>query len=81
VVEGSSARIRNRDRRAALAKATALLQQFGVALRPLVAESEEPELATEGLGLWFNWIVEERERFTTVPRLGTDDGGRNDHAE
>ncbi|MBV9530854.1 MAG: hypothetical protein JO283_07260 [Bradyrhizobium sp.] len=37
-----------------LARAASLLQQLASTLRPLTAESEEPELATEGLGLLFN---------------------------
>lgn len=53
LVDGSTKRLHNRERRAALAKASELLRQLRSCLRPLAAESEEPEHVTEGLGLLF----------------------------
>ena len=70
LVNGSTAAVRNAERRAALAKALAQLQQLTRALRPLQAQSAEPELAFEGLGLLFNWISDERERLTEGPHHG-----------
>ena len=64
MVAGSTAAVRNAERRAALAKALAQLQQLATSLRPLTATSEEGELAIEGLGLLFNWFVGEGERLT-----------------
>jgi hypothetical protein len=69
LVGGSTKGVRNRHRRVALARASMLL---GSTLRPLVAESAEPELATEGLGLLQNWLSDERERTSA-------DGVRDDH--
>jgi len=63
-VEGSTKQLIQRERRIALNMLAEQLRQFAEALRPLTALSEEPELATEGLGLLFNWIAEERERLT-----------------
>jgi hypothetical protein len=51
LLDGSTRQLRNRERRAALVRASALLNQLRDALRPLTAASEEPELASEGLGL------------------------------
>src|SRR5215472_9299966 len=53
LINGSTKGLRNRERRAALAKASALLQQLAATLRPLRAGNEQPGLATEGLALLF----------------------------
>jgi hypothetical protein len=50
LIDGSSKRTRNGERRVALAQASAHLAQLAAYLRPLIASSEEPELATEALG-------------------------------
>jgi hypothetical protein len=68
LIEAGRKAFANRARRAALEKAHAQLQQLASSLRPLTAESEEPENATEGLGLLFNWFASERERVTAAPR-------------
>ena len=70
LVDGSTAAVRNRERRAALSKALAQLQQLAASLRPLQAESEDPALVTEGLGLLYNWVGDERERLTEGPCHG-----------
>src|SRR5215471_18962395 len=41
--------VRNRERRAALARASGLLEQLTSTLMPLAAESTEPKLVTESL--------------------------------
>jgi len=68
LVEGSSKAVRNRERRAALARASELLRQLTSSLMPLAAESEERELVAETLQLLFDWIARERERATTALR-------------
>src|SRR5215831_14734448 len=68
LVEGSSKAVRNRERRAALARASELLKQLTSSLMPLAAESEERELVAETLQLLFDWIARERERATTALR-------------
>jgi hypothetical protein len=66
LVNGSTRGLRNRERRIALARASGLLQQLTSALRPLAAESAEPELVAETLRLLFDWIARERERATVA---------------
>jgi hypothetical protein len=55
LVDGSTKSIRNRERRAALARASELLKQLTSSLMPLAAESAEPEdgreLVKEARGL------------------------------
>src|SRR5215831_14139471 len=51
LVNGSTRSLRNRERRAALARASGLLQQLTTSLMALQAESEEPELVVETLQL------------------------------
>lgn len=75
---GSGTFIRNRARRQQLARVSELLQQLADAIRPLAAGSEEAGLATEGLGLLFEWISQERERATAAPRSA--DGVSHDDA-
>lgn len=53
---------RNREKRAALAQASALLNQFRDAIMAVKATSEEPEIITEGLGILFNFLARERQR-------------------
>jgi hypothetical protein len=60
--------VRNRERRVALAQASELLRQLTSILRPLAAESEEPELVVETLQRLFDWIATERERATAAPQ-------------
>jgi ABC-type histidine transport system ATPase subunit len=50
--------LRHRERRAALARASTLLQQLATCVRPLAAE--DPELVTESLQILFDWIARER---------------------
>ena len=69
--------VRNRERRAALARASGVLQQLTSTLMPLAAESAEPELVAESLQLLFDWIARERERMTTA---GAPEGAPHDHA-
>jgi hypothetical protein len=49
-------------RHARLAKASDFLRKLAAALTPLTTESEAPGLASEGLGLLFNFLAQERER-------------------
>jgi len=63
LVDGGKA-VRNRERRAALARALGYLQQLTSTLMPLAAESAEPESVAETLQLLFDWIARERERAT-----------------
>jgi hypothetical protein len=51
LVDGSTRGLRNRERRAALARALWLLQQLTSTLMPFTAESEEPGLVAETLQL------------------------------
>lgn len=64
LVDGSASSIHNRERRLGLHKALSQLTQLAATLRPLITTSEEPELASEGLGLLFNWFHDENERLT-----------------
>jgi hypothetical protein len=64
LIDGSTKRVRNRERRAAAVQALAQLGKLRDCLAPLKDESKTPQLATEGLALLFNWIAEERERLT-----------------
>ncbi len=75
LVDGGTKSIRNRERRAALARASELLKQLTSSLMPLAAESAEPRLQ-----LLFDWIARERERAITAPRSIGADGARDDHA-
>ena len=61
LVNGSPQAVRNRERRIALAKALAQLQQLATTLKPLRATSTSPSMATEGLGFLFDWPAWERE--------------------
>src|SRR5262245_2405395 len=70
--------VRNRARRQQLARISELLSQLAAALKPLTADSEAPGLATEGLGLLFEWIERERETAMSAPR-SVADGVRDDH--
>src|SRR5262249_17807655 len=64
-ISSTAARNRSPMPRAALRwLRPAQLQQLTRTLRPLQAQSEQPELAFEGLGLLFNWFADERERLT-----------------
>ena len=71
LVNGRSTSVRNRERRAALARVSSLLHQLATCLQPLRQESEEPGLATEGLGCLFNWLSDEQERLTEGARHGS----------
>jgi hypothetical protein len=65
VVEGSTIYSKNKERRKSLSKALSQLKQLAATLRPLIAASDDHDgLATEGLGLLFNWIHDERERLS-----------------
>lgn len=75
LVDGSSQAVRNRERRAALAKASTLLQQLTYCLERLAAESDDPALAMEGLGMLFDWL--RVELATTALRSRGADGGRD----
>ena len=61
----------NRERRAALAQASSLLQQCASTLKPLQAGSKASGLATEALGMLFDCIRDEYECATTAPRPET----------
>jgi hypothetical protein len=63
LIDGSTKQLRNRERRTALGNALSQLNQLTKTLRPLIATSDD-KLASEGLGLLFNWIHDERERLT-----------------
>jgi hypothetical protein len=71
LVNGRSTSVRNRERRAALARVSSLLHQLATCLQPLRQESDEPGLATEGLGCLFNWLSDEQERLTEGARHGS----------
>jgi hypothetical protein len=62
LINGSTSSLRNRERRAKLAKALAMLNQIRDVLMPLVTTSEEESdgLVAEGLGQIYNWMAEER---------------------
>ena len=67
-VNGSTRGVRNRERRAGLARASELLKQLTTSLMALRAESEEPELVAENLQILSDWLTRERERATTAPK-------------
>jgi hypothetical protein len=69
LVDGGKA-VRNRERRAALARGSELLRQLTSTLMPLAGESAEPELVAETLQQLFDWIAGERERATAPPSIG-----------
>jgi hypothetical protein len=78
LVDGSTAALRNRERRVALAKALSMLNQLRDVLVPLIesSEGEHDGLAGEGMGQIYGWIAEERERLTAAPsstNAGNDD--------
>ena len=78
LVDGGKS-IRNRVRRAALARASELLRQLTSSLMPLTAESAEPELVAESVQLLFDWIATERERATAAPgSIGAPKGALHD---
>jgi hypothetical protein len=64
LVAGTGQAVRNRERRAALAKASELLKQLTTTLLPLAAGGAEPGLVAESLQMLSNWIAAERERAT-----------------
>jgi hypothetical protein len=68
-IEGPSKGQHNRERRAALARASGLLHQLTASLKPLAAEGESPEL-TEALRVLSGWLEAERERSDPVLALG-----------
>jgi hypothetical protein len=63
LVGGSTSRLRNADRRRALARARAQLQQFATTIRPLTGAE-----TAESLQLLFDWLNEECERLTAAAR-------------
>jgi hypothetical protein len=63
LVDGCSKRLVNRERRIALNNAFAQLRQLTAILRLPIAASDD-KLASEGLGLLFNWLRDENERLT-----------------
>jgi hypothetical protein len=73
MVDGSTQQLRNRERRVALAKTSALLDQLRDHLLALREECEDFSLVAEGLGQIYNWIAEERERLTASKTEGSDD--------
>jgi hypothetical protein len=66
--------VRNRERRAALARASGLLKQLADAIEPLAAGGEEG--VAEPLQTLFDWLREQRERATPAARSITADGAR-----
>jgi hypothetical protein len=62
LISGTTGALQNRERRAALARASSLLQQLASCVTPLKSDSDEPGLLVEALGLLFDWIRDERER-------------------
>ena len=75
LVNGTGKGVRNRERRAALARASELLKQLTATIMPLRAESADPEPVAENLQLLYDWIARERERATVA------EGARHDHAQ
>jgi hypothetical protein len=71
-VDRSTKMLRDRERHAAQAQALAQQDKLRDCLVPLKDESESPELATDGLGLLYNWIAEEPERLAVAPRSMTE---------
>lgn len=63
LLDGSTRQLRNRERRIALANALSQLNVLSKTLRPLIAASND-KLASEGLGVLYNWLHDERERLT-----------------
>jgi hypothetical protein len=66
--------VRNRERRAALARASGLLKQLADAIEPLAAGGEEG--VAEPLQTLFDWLREQRERATPAARSIAADGAR-----
>jgi hypothetical protein len=64
-VEGTTIHSQNKERRRSLSKALSQLDQLSATLRPLITASDN-KLASEGLGLLYNWLNDERERLTEV---------------
>jgi hypothetical protein len=75
LVNSSTRSMRDRERRAALAKASTLLQQLTSCLEPLATVSDDPALAMEALGMLFDWL--NVELVTPVPRSMGVEGARN----
>jgi hypothetical protein len=69
LVNGTGRAVRNRERRAALARASELLKQLTSSLMPLAPESAEPELVAENLQILSDWLTTERERATGAERI------------
>jgi hypothetical protein len=78
LVNSSTRSIRDRERRAALAKASTLLQRLTSCLRPLATVSEDPTLAMEALTMLFDWL--DVELSTAAPRSMGVEGVHNEHA-
>ena len=68
LVNGTGKAVRNRERRAALVRASELLKQLTATIMPLRAESADPESVAENLQLLYDWIARERECATTAPK-------------
>jgi tetratricopeptide (TPR) repeat protein len=62
LVDGSTARLRNRERRRELARASSLLDQLRDHLMRFKEEGEPPEFIAEGLGLLYPFERRRRER-------------------
>jgi hypothetical protein len=67
LVDGSTSSLRNRERRIALAKASALVDQLRDHFLTLRDESEDFSVAAEGLGELYNFLHDEKERLTDSP--------------
>jgi hypothetical protein len=73
LVDGSTARLRNRERRRELARASSLLDQLRDHLMRFKEEGEPPEFIAEGLGLLYLWTSQERERLAAAPRCTSEE--------
>jgi hypothetical protein len=75
LVSGSTRHIRNRQKRVALARAAALLDDLAAVVRPFVTTSRvHADLAASGLQMLFDWTRLEREDLAAAPH----DGDRRD---
>jgi hypothetical protein len=76
LVDGSRRDSANRERRAALARASVLLNQLRDQLLVLKDGSAAPEFIIEGLGALFEWTSRERERLTAAPRRALEEASK-----
>jgi hypothetical protein len=75
LVSGSSKNTKDRQKRAALARAARLLSELSATIKPMLSASTCPEVASSGVQQLSDWISREREAAERPSTDASDSGG------